>query len=132
MSLRTYTLAVSLAAIVGLLVAAVPLVRGALEYRRPWIAMPEPQELSSLDMFITAKAKKEEARRARYYPEEEGMWQGMYEAAKAQHVQNASREIEFARQKAARTVIAYGSLAGICLLLLTAHLLWARRVSGQT
>lgn len=126
MNLKAYTLSVSLAATIGLLLAVVPLVRNTLEYRQPWTAISEPQELGSLQAFATAKAKGAEARRALRYPEE---WQEVYDTAKAQYAENARLQIESARQSAARNIVAYGSLTGLCVVLLITHLLWARRVS---
>jgi hypothetical protein len=90
MNLRTYTLSVSLAAIAGLLLSAVPLVRGALEYRSPSPRLNEPRELSSLEAYVIANDKNDWSvrnlteNRSKWNQVWGQQWQATYDAAKAQ------------------------------------------------
>lgn len=145
MSLRTYTLLAALAAIIGLLVAIVPLLRSALEYRSPEIVEPQP-ELASLEAFVAAKSKNALAaltalrnrdrhevdakeHNLKVSPEkffglddEADQWDAMYAAAKTQH-------IEGVRSKALRDSIAFGGLCLVSVIVLITHLTWARRLA---
>jgi hypothetical protein len=123
MNLRTYTLSVSFAAIIGLLISVLPLVHSALEYHSPEFVEPQP-ELASLEIFVLAKNKlagDEMLKTWRYAEQmkfymvrfwERDEWQAMYDAAKKQH-------LEGVRRRAYRTTIAYGTLCGLCLVLHT-------------
>jgi hypothetical protein len=57
------------------------------------------------------------------------MWQVMYDEAKAQHAEALRQQVEAVRRKAARNVMAYGTLFVLSIVLLITHLIWARRVS---
>lgn len=128
--LKAYTLSVSLAAIVGLIITTAPLVRSVLEYRSPdSLPSAERPELASLDTFILAHLTGEEKqafllgfRRGRLD------WPGMYEAAKAQHADAVRQQVESVRRRAGRNVLAYGTLSVLCIGLFVTHFLWARRV----
>jgi hypothetical protein len=134
MNLRTYTLAVSLAAIIGLLVTIAPLIRDVLEYRSPAPQVVEPHELNSLEAFVIAKEKNQRIVQAMIEDRGEWnatwgqQWQTMYEAARAQHLENVRQQVESIRTKAAHNIAAYGTLCGLCILLLPTHLLWVRRL----
>jgi hypothetical protein len=131
MNLRTYTLSVSLAAIAGLLLSVVPLVRSALEFRSPSPEITEPRELSSLEAYVVANEKAEWVIRKMSTDHNEWsqgwgqQWQAMYDAAKAQHT-------EAIRRKAIGNLVAYGTLCGLCLVILITHLLWTRRILTDT
>jgi hypothetical protein len=134
MNLRTYTLSVSLAAIIGLLLSVVPLVRNALEYRSPSPGFTEPRELSSLEAYVVANEKNEWIIR-KMNADHNGwnqvwgqQWKAMYDAAKTQHTDATRQQVESIRRKAVSNLAAYGTLCGLCLVLLVMHLLWARRV----
>jgi hypothetical protein len=122
---KAYSLLVSLVAVIGLLFSVVPCVRGALEYRAPWVAVAEPEDLASLDAFILKHGGE---RHIDYYREQ---LQPAYTAARAQYAANVSRQIEYNRQRAARQMAAYGALFALCLVLLLTHLLWFRRVKDR-
>lgn len=133
MNLRTYTLSVSLAAIVGLLLTVVPLIRNALEYRSPSPELTEPHELSSLEAFVVAKGRNANevslmlTNRNGWYGRFGNEWQAIYDAAKAQHADAVRQQVESKRQRAVSNLAAYGTLCALCVLLLITHLLWARR-----
>jgi hypothetical protein len=135
MNLRIYALSVSLAAVIGLLLAIGPTIKSALEYRSPESVAP-PAELASADTFFVAKGKDksdEEEWRSAVGPqlaalqpmpssskrESDERWHAMYDAAKAQHIQTV-------RSKAANNLIVYGTLCVLCIGLLAVHLRWAR------
>ncbi|MFY9555475.1 MAG: hypothetical protein WAV47_12255 [Blastocatellia bacterium] len=135
MSKKTYTLVVSLASVLGLLITIAPLIRSVLEYRSPQFVEPNA-ELASLEIFILAKGKlgisqemwagKQQSERSGLYMLkfwERGEWEAMYEAAKTQHIQAV-------RSKALHDLTAYASLCALCVVLSIAHLLWARRLSA--
>jgi hypothetical protein len=136
MSLRAYTLSVSLAAVVGMLLTVVPLVRSGLEYRSPSVEMTKPRELASLEAFVVERGRNaaevslmlrsRSAWQSRYGSD---MWQVMYDEAKAQHAEALRQQVEAVRRKAARNVMAYGTLFVLSIVLLITHLIWARRVS---
>jgi hypothetical protein len=98
MSLKTYTLLVSLAAVIGLLVTIAPLLRSALEYKSPESVEPRT-ELASLEAFVLARntGGMEDVLKARHLAATSGTslietwdratWQAMYDAAKTQHIQ---------------------------------------------
>jgi hypothetical protein len=131
MNLKNYALSVSLAAIIGLLLVVAPLVRSALEYRSPELVEPRP-ELASLDVFILARdphRSTEDVVTARRYAQlyvvnfwDRNEWQAMYLAEKSQHVESV-------KHKALVGVIAYGSVCGLCIVLLITHLIWSRRTA---
>lgn len=134
MNLKTYTLSVSIAAIIGLLVTAAPLVRNVLEYRSPSPQTTERHELGSVEAFVMANEKNQRVvqlmieNRGEWNAEWGQQWQAMYETAKAQHLENLRQQAESIRNKAAHNIAAYGTLSGLCIVLLLTHLLWARRL----
>lgn len=127
---KVYLLSVLLASIVGLLFAVVPLTRSVFEYRSPSPKITEPRELSSFELFVVTKANKDEANRV-FYGDQDPKWKDMYEAAKSQYAETRQRETETIRRRAGSNVIAYGALAGLCVLLLATHLLWVRRLASH-
>jgi len=138
MNLRTYTLSVSLAAIVGLLLSVVPLMRSIFEYRSPSPEITEPHELASLEAFVAAKSRNANEvtlmlmNRNGWYGRYGGdQWQAMYDAAKAQHAEAVRQQVEAISQRAASNLAAYGTLCGLSVVLLITHLLWARRVLSK-
>lgn len=136
MTLKTYTLAVSLAATIGLLVAVTPLVRSFLEYRSPQLVDARP-ELVSLEAFVLSKTNlgiKGESESARIQAMmaarkgvnllERGEWQALFDAEREQHFYAV-------RSKASRNLIAYGILVALCTGLLIVHLRWALRLNQE-
>jgi hypothetical protein len=135
-ALKAYVLLVTLAAIIGLLVSVVPLVRGVLMYGSPDLVDTRP-ELASLDTFILNKSKpvnmsedmlslwlKHGKTEWSFYTPtfwDRDHWQVAYEAEKNQHAQAV-------RSKAKCDVITYGALCAFCVLLLIIHLRWVRRL----
>ena len=126
---KAYALSVSLAAVIAVLLSAVPLVQSVLEYRSPELVESRP-ELASVDAFVAAKdrlAISELAIRATLsgdlykagvWSREE--WEAIYNAERQQH-------IEAMKQRAGRNCIAYGGLWGLCFILLFIHVPLARR-----
>jgi len=136
MNLKTYTLSVSLAAVIGLLLTSAPFVRSVLEYRapEPVKTTSERTELSSLDNFILANITGQEKQRFLAIGREgvDGRvdWQTMYDAAQAQQAEAVRGLIESVHRKAGQNVIAYGTLCALSVLLLITHLLWAKRLAS--
>lgn len=133
MNLRTYTLSVSLAAIVGLLLSVMPLVRSVLEYRSPSSVLKAPAELSSLEVFVVGKSRNPGEvnymlrDREGWYESFGKQWQALYDEAKAHHTEAVRKQTQAIRQKAMGNLVAYGILCGVCVLLMITHLLWMRR-----
>ena len=136
MNLRTYTLFVSVAAIIGLLLSIVPLLRSFMEYRSP-NSVAVPAQLASRDVFFLAKKKDKidaaaikehfhkESNVPRWWLEQnEASWQAMYDDATAQHIKTV-------RSQAVRNLVAYGALSTLCIGLLMIHLPWSRRLERR-
>lgn len=124
MNLKTYTLLVALASVIGLLVSTVPIVRG--------LGLSNmPEELASPEAFFAARGRarieEQELRSGRrgaagvsdWRESSDERWQAMFAAARANHAQEEREKL-----------YAFGVLAALCIVLLITHLLWARRLSA--
>ena len=123
---KAYALSVLLAVVAALLLSAVPLGKRILEYRSPELVDTRP-ELASVDAFIVAKRRfafvghaSGEGIADQLDLESHERWETIYNAEKQQH-------IEAMRQRAGRNCIAYGTLWGLCIILLLVHVPLAHR-----